>query len=252
MFLKKHKILLITTALCWLVAFFLMFAITGHDWLGRAIWGFSSLPLCYAACHTLRQYRPVRRLRNIATVCLIVGMGYFCVVESFIIADARTDTHCTPDTIIVLGAGVNGTTPSLSLSDRLRATAAYMDAHPQVIAIVSGGKGDGENITEAQCMYNWLTDYGIDPDRILMEPEATSTRENLLYSMALLAELGIDDTRIGIVSSDYHLHRAKRLARHLGLDPVGIAADTNLATVKLNYFIREAFAMTEQYVFGFV
>ena len=38
------------------------------------------------------------------------------------------------------------------------------------------------------------------------------------------------------------LCRAKRMARALGAEPVGIAAETTLPSMRINYFIREAFA----------
>ena len=47
---------------------------------------------------------------------------------------------------------------------------------------------------------------------------------------------------VGIVTSEYHLYRAKRMVRALGAEPVGIAAETTLPTMRVNYFIREAFA----------
>ena len=91
----------------------------------------------------------------------------------------------------------------------------------------------------------------IDPNRIIMEDKATCTLENLQYSMDIINKLSIQDPVIGLVSSEYHLHRAKRLADYVGIDVIGIAAKTSFPTVAVNYFIREAFAMTEQYVFGY-
>ena len=193
----------------------------------------------------------MRLLRTAVTVVLVICVAYFCVVESFIIKDARTETDTPADYIIVLGAGVNGTVPSLSLRDRLVGTYDYMTLNPNCIAIVSGGQGEGEDITEALCMRDWLVNKGISPDRIIMEDQSTCTLENLQNSIAIIDSLPIKDPVIGMVSSEYHLHRAKRLAGYVGIDVIGIAARTSYPTVAANYFIREAFAMTEQYVFGY-
>ena len=100
-------------------------------------------------------------------------------------------------------------------------------------------------------MYDWLTAKGIAPQRIFMEDKSTNTLENLRFSMEIINELPIEAPVIGLVSSEYHLHRAKRLAEYVGIDVIGVAARTSYPTVKANYFIREAFAMTEQYVFGY-
>lgn len=243
-FLQHHKALCITVALLWLIGLFMMFILTGHDFLGLALIGIGALLLFYTLC-------PVTVLRRLVTLVLAVCLGYFCVVESFIIRDARTETHKTADVLIVLGAGVNGTRPSLSLRDRLVGAYDYLTAHPDCIAVLSGGQGSGEDITEARCMYDWLVEAGISPDRLIMEDKATSTLENLRYSMDIIEELPISDPVIGLVSSEYHLHRAKRLAAYVGIDVIGVAAETSFPTVAVNYFIREAFAMTEQYIFGY-
>ena len=250
-FLQHHKPLCIIVALLWLTGLFMIFVMTGHSFLGLALIGIGALMLFYPICGLLQSCKVIRILRIGVTAVLAVCVAYFCVVESFIMRDAHKETDSTADVIIVLGAGVNGTRPSLSLRDRMVGAYDYLIAHPDTVAVVSGGQGEGEDITEAQCMYDWLTAKGIAPERIIMEDKATSTLENLRYSMAIIDGLDIDEPVIGLVSSEYHLHRAKRLAAYVGIDVIGIAARTSYPTVAVNYFIREAFAMTEQYVFGY-
>lgn len=250
-FIHDHKLLCIAVAVLWIIGIFMMLFLTGHTFLGMFLVGVGALMLFYPICTILLHTYPIlKRLRTAVTVVLVICVGYFCVVETFIIRDARTETKQPADYIIVLGAGVNGTVPSLSLRDRLVGTYDYMTENPDCIAIVSGGQGEGEDITEALCMRNWLVERGIDADRIIIEDKATSTLENLRYSMDIIDTLPNDDPVLGIVSSEYHLHRAKRLAEYVGIDVIGIAARTSYPTVAANYFIREAFAMTEQYVFG--
>lgn len=251
-FIHNHKTLCIAVGLLWLVGLFMLLFLTGHKFLGTALMGIGALMLFYSVCPLLLQSYPIiKLLRTAVTVVLAICVAYFCVVEYFIIRDAHTETDTPADYIIVLGAGVNGTVPSLSLRDRLVGTYDYMIANPNCIAIVSGGQGENEDIPEALCMRNWLIDKGISPDRILMEDKSTCTLENLQNSMAIIETLPIQDPVIGMVSSEYHLHRAKRLAGYVGIDVIGIAARTSYPTVAANYFIREAFAMTEQYVFGY-
>lgn len=251
-FIHDHKALCIAVGLLWLIGLFMIVFLTGHTFLGVFLMGVGALLVFYPLCAMLLYTYPIiKLLRMLVTLVLVICVGYFCVVEAFILGDARTETDRSADYIIVLGAGVNGTVPSLSLRDRLVGTYDYMTANPDCIAIVSGGQGEGEDITEALCMRDWLVDKGIAPDRIIMEDKATSTLENLRYSMDIIDELPTKDPVIGIVSSEYHLHRAKRLAGFVGIEVIGIAARTSYPTVAANYFIREAFAMTEQYVFGY-
>ena len=111
------------------------------------------------------------------------------------------------------------------------------------ISVVSGGQGEGEDITEAEAMADYLTAHGIDSARIVQEDRSRTTRENLENSFAILRARGYDPADgVGIVTSEYHLCRAKRMARALGAEPVGIAAETTLPSMRINYFIREAFA----------
>lgn len=148
------------------------------------------------------------------------------------------------DYLIVLGAGVNGTAPSRSLQERLDAAAVYLTEHPDSIAIISGGQGDGENITEAQCMFQVLTASGISPSRIWMEPNATSTAENLQFSLECIQDrTGSIPRKVAIVSSEYHLHRARILASRLGVSCDLIPAKTTSVPLRINYYLREIFAV---------
>lgn len=153
--------------------------------------------------------------------------------------------------VVVLGAGVDGDVPSMSLRERLDAASAYLAAHPQSICVVSGGQGDGENLTEAACMYRELTARGIAPERVWMEELASSTAENLRFSLDLIEErTGTRPTQIGLVTSEYHLYRAGLMAERLGVSAVGIPGETEMPTLLVNYFLREIVAVWYYSIFG--
>ena len=100
-------------------------------------------------------------------------------------------------------------------------------------------------------MQTWLIAQGIAPERILLEDRSESTQENLSNSFAIIAADGGDVTEgVGIVTSEYHLYRAKRMAEALGAKPIGIAAKTELVIMRVNYFIREAVAAAYMRVAG--
>lgn len=100
------------------------------------------------------------------------------------------------------------TAPPVSLWDRIYAARDYLEAHPNTVAVVSGGKGKDEPMSEAICMYVELTNLGIDGNRIWTEDRAESTWENIRYSLDLIeARTGARPTRLGVLSSEYHLFR---------------------------------------------
>ena len=187
-------------------------------------------------------------LRQAFTLCLSLVILAAAVTGAAIIGASygRTEQEC--GRLIVLGAGVNGTVPSLSLRERLDAAYDYLQEHPNTVCIVSGGQGSGEDITEAECMYRYLTDKGIDPQRIIQEDQATSTKENLTYSMDLIG--WEHASTVGIVSSEYHLYRARLMARDLGIDPIMIPAKTTYLSLRTNYFLREIAAVWYYMIFG--
>ena len=90
------------------------------------------------------------------------------------------------------------------------------------------------------------------PERVLIEDRATSTRENLEFSFDIIRSRGDEPSgNVAIVSSAYHLYRAKCMAEKLGIaDPAGVAAPWGYFFVMLNYFIREAFGVTHLWVLG--
>ena len=142
--------------------------------------------------------------------------------------------------MVVLGAKVRSWGPSVSLWDRIYAAADYLNTHPEVIAVVSGGQGADEPETEAGCMYRELVNLGVEPERILVEDQAKSTWENIRFSLDLLEkETGARPAKLGVVSSEYHLFRASLFAKNAGVEFVGIPAKTSRLGQKINHFMRE-------------
>lgn len=189
-------------------------------------------------------------LKKVVTIITCIGLAYFLFVEALIISNSRTDTDCERPYLIVLGAAVKGDVPSLSLQHRLEGALDYLNRYPESRAVVSGGQGKGEFITEAQCMKDWLTAEGISSDRIYMEGRSTSTDENLSYSWEIIRELGGEKDDIALLSSGYHLYRAKQMAKNLGMDPAGVRGNRGYPIYTLGMFIREAFGVTHLWVFG--
>ena len=190
-------------------------------------------------------------LRRVLCIGLCIGILMGAVTFAFVFDGSLGDPEAGLDYIIVLGCGVNGTVPSLLLRERIDAAYEYLAAHPDVICVVSGGQGPGEDITEAECMFRELTAMGIDPRRIWLENRSTSTVENLTFSKAVIeAHTGAVPTEVGIVSGEYHLFRAGLMAEDMGLIPYGIPATTGWFTLRVNYFLREVAGVWYYFIFG--
>ena len=190
-------------------------------------------------------------LRRVLGALTVLALAAFAVLELPILRDARTDPNPEADYIIVLGAQVRGTQPSWSMHDRLTAALDYLNAYPESKAVVSGGQGPDEGCSEAEAMQTWLLAQGVAPERILLEDQSETTRENLTYSFNVIRSWGGDPAEgVGVVTSEYHLHRAKLMAEALGAKPIGVAAKTELVIMRVNYFIREAVAAAYMRVAG--
>ena len=102
-------------------------------------------------------------------------------------------------------------------------------------------------------MYQWLTAHGIAAERLYKEEVSSTTRENFQYSAELLRQLngGQLPEKVAVLSSEYHLYRAKYLARQAGLEPLGVPAKTTLPVLRLNYFLREGVAVGRLYLLGY-
>jgi uncharacterized SAM-binding protein YcdF (DUF218 family) len=218
--------------------------------------------LCFAAAGVWSVYillgrwqkkreKPARILRRILTICLVLGLLVSSVTLGFIMSGSDGNPEQEESYIIILGAGVHGTTPSLILSQRIRAAYDYLMTHPETICIVSGGQGTGENISEAACMFRELTSRGIAAERIWQEDQSTSTWENLKFSLALIEEkTGDRPESLGVVSNEFHLFRAGLQAKKQGITITGIPAKTGWVSLRVNYFLREIAAVWKYLIFG--
>ena len=196
------------------------------------------------------KYRWARKAKRMLSVLLVLGAFLFTFLETEVIRWARTDNESAVAGVIVLGAGVNGTVPSLSLRVRLEAALEYIADKPDIPIVVTGSQGPGEEISEARCMADWLIARGVDESRILVEDQADNTRENIAFSQKLLFENGYDTTaQFAVVSSDYHLCRAAMHWSVPGMIPVAAKMPERYqkSLLTVNYYIREAFALAAEF-----
>ena len=155
------------------------------------------------------------------------------------------------DYLLVLGAAVRGTEPSITLRDRIRAAHSLLAENENLTCIVSGGKADSKNISEALCMFNALTTMGIPAQRIWIEDKAISTLENLAFSKALIREkTGKAPERLGVISSECHLFRVRMLAKKAGHKIVPLYATSTKGPKYCIAFLREILVTWYYAIFG--
>ncbi|MDO5559068.1 MAG: YdcF family protein [Oscillospiraceae bacterium] len=156
---------------------------------------------------------------------------------------------CKPDgshTAILLGCKVKGSSPSYMLARRLDASYRYLTEYPDAVIIVSGGQGDNEEISEAQCMKNDLISRGIKEDRIICEDKSVNTYENISFSKKIMNDRGLGDEAV-IITDSFHQYRASLIAGKCGLKTFSCTSYTPMYLIP-TYWVREWFGIIQQLV----
>lgn len=154
------------------------------------------------------------------------------------------------DAVIVLGGGIRGERVSMTLARRLSAAKKYHDENPDSLIVVSGGQGEGENVTEAEAMKKYLLSHGVAEESIVMEDRATSTVENFRFSMSLIREItGKSDPRIVYVTTRFHVYRAGLVAASQGINAEGLGS-AGVWYIALNDYMREFAALVNYRITG--
>lgn len=250
---KREKVLWALAGLLLLVSVLSLTVVPGIRFSGLLALALASV--CVLAVFLGRwaeKSRAGKRCQRVFLAGLSAALLLFLLVEGLLLSHGERDHSALPaDAVIVLGAGVNGETPSLMLQSRINAAAEYLNAHPDIPAVLSGGQGNGENITEAECMRRQLTAMGIGESRLLLEERSTSTAENFAFSKELLRQAGIDPETavVAVVTNDFHCFRAHLIAQREGLTVLDVPAEVPWLLLNANYYVREFFALGKTLIF---
>lgn len=150
---------------------------------------------------------------------------------------------------ILLGCKVNGSEPGIFLRHRINAAYDYLQENPNAKIILSGGQGQNEDISEAQCMYNTLLEKGVAEDRMIIEDKSTSTQENFKNSLELMKQKGIDITELTVITNDFHEYRASQFAKREGITTYSHPCKTPWNGY-MPFATREAIAVVVQVYLG--
>lgn len=195
-------------------------------------------------------------LSRAVIILIIAGVVTFAVVEGLIIKSMVTTVQADCEYVIVLGCQVRGRRITKSLKKRLDKAVEYVGMAQEqgeragkgtIKIIVSGGQGNGEDISEAQAMNDYLIEQGMSPEQIIMEDKSTNTEQNFRFSMQYIEDT---NAKIGIVTNNFHVYRAKKLAAAKGLtNIVGIPAPSD-DRLFVNYMVREAIGVVKDFMMG--
>jgi len=185
----------------------------------------------------------------IFSACFCIGIVAMIVTGVWIAANMSEAENPQAEYAVVLGAGVNGTEPSKSLSERIDAAERYLEAYPNTIMVLSGGYGENATISEAQCMLDELEARGFSERILLTEDRAYNTEENLTLSLEEIYAYGGDKpAEIAVITSEYHLARTSLIADRLGIEVLAYPAKTDSFLYFCNMFIREIFAVWKEVI----
>ena len=187
-------------------------------------------------------------VRRVAVVLLAMVFVVFAGTQVLILGQSGSQGEPGLDYIVVLGAQVRPDgSPSGVLQYRLEAACAYLEDNPRTRCIVSGGQGPNEPCSEADGMADYLESRGIAAERIMREDRSLNTQQNIQNSMAFL---DAESDRVGIVTNDFHIFRATRIAQKAGIQHVcGIAA-YSVPWYQPNNMLREGMGIVKDFLAG--
>lgn len=170
-----------------------------------------------------RRKRAARMLSRVGLALFALFCVSFVCIQGLIISGEHADPEADEaQYVLVLGAHILQDRPSDALIERLKTADAFLDAHPDATAILCGGQGTNEPMPESHMMRDYMVDVlGTDPDRLLIEDKSRNTIQNIANAKALY---WLEDYRCAVISSDFHLARARKLMEQAGLDPYGVPA----------------------------
>ena len=194
--------------------------------------------------------KPVWLLALLAAV--LAALLSFAVLLGVVLSGAHDSITGEPKVMVILGCKVESWGPSILLQDRLDKALDYLEDHPDLTIVASGGQGPDEHQSEAQCMYDYLTDHGVDGNQILLEDQSHNTWENIRFTQELLREKEVDTSQMLVVSNGFHLTRVRMLwdrAWEGDYTLSTLAAPSSHIPSRLKMYIREPLALVKSYFF---
>lgn len=192
-----------------------------------------------------------KRVPHLLKLIFILGLLLWLCFGIFLFGFGRNDTASyQEDAIIILGAGIKGDRPTTVLRTRLDAALLYHQKNPQALLLVSGGQGPQETVSEAAAMAKYLIAAGVPKEQILLEEQSTSTLENFAFSKEILDAHFEKDYKAAFISNDFHILRARGMAKATGLGELTHIHSHTPWYNALSCGLRESLAILKFWVLG--
>lgn len=201
-------------------------------------------------CDFCHNYTALTIVWNIATCLVWLFIAYAVTITIAMIISSLIKPKANA-TAITLGIKTDADGPSPLLMGRIMATKTYLDKTPSACAILTGGKCKRDYTAEAQCMYDTLITLGADSNKLIVEDEALSTYENLLFSNRIIKERN-KVKNLAIVSDSFHHLRARLIAKKIGITAhIGAVNSKSPFLYIPTYYVREWVALPYEALFRF-
>lgn len=211
-----------------------------------------ALGIIIVVYHFIKDKLALLKIFQTAKVIICIFLVCFLGIEVTIISYPKSNLQNT-DYILVLGAGLsNGKTPSLILQGRLEAAIKCLKQNEDAYIVLSGGKGNDEDLPEAHAMSIYLQDRGIDKNKILIEDKSQNTNENFKFSKEKIEELSgktLNEISVKIITTDFHALRSSILAKRNGYVKFDNYSSTTVWYLIPITYTREAFAIVKSLIF---
>lgn len=178
-------------------------------------------------------------------------VAYVGITFGQVVTTARTDRAQPAQAIVVLGAAQYSGRPSPVFAARLDHAADLYAQGLAPVVVATGGRQDGDVVTEARTADAYLQQRGVPADALRLETTSRTSYENIAASARILLGEGLD--RVILVSDGWHLERASAIARDVGLQPHPSPAPGSpySAASALEQMVRETVGVAVGRLIGF-
>lgn len=181
-----------------------------------------------------------------AVFTVTIGIFLVLAVSAVIYREGRT-TAKNEKVVIVLGCRVKGDKPCLALEKRVDSAYNFLLCNKDSVAVLSGGQGRDELISEALCMKQLLVQRGIDEKRLFLEEHSVNTDENIRFSLDIIEEYGFSK-EVAIATSEYHQYRAGLICKRYGLEAHALSSATRIDLLP-TFLLREGMGVIKEKLF---
>ncbi len=177
-------------------------------------------------------------------VATVVGINGIVVgtASGYVLTTRQAAQLEEVDCILVLGCAVwEEGVPSHMLEDRLKRGLELYTAEAAPKLLMSGDHGQND-YDEVGTMKAYAVEAGVASENVFMDHAGFSTYESMYRAKEIF---GVQ--KVIIVTQQYHLYRAVYIARMLGLEAYGVAADYRAYANQPANDLREALARVKDF-----